>query len=415
MELHYESFFQKRPKETTDEDDKNNNNQLEDNVDDEEEEDAIDFLTNSIPTLSSNLWGSLTSIVGNVKQKSEGLLNIYKEDLQEFGASTLHALSSSRTESNNTNSPESSTTTITATTNTNNHNNNNSLTTPFLNTTKDLKNKISSSISSFISEYPNPHNSISSKNDDLPDASNNNNPLQPNQSNSAEKEIPKHLLTDIETYSIDPPDTEYQSFKTTFRLSTHQNEIINLLSGNSKVRIHYNYLVPSKVGEFDFWSRYYYRDLLKKEYKRKLELLTSGIGENEDDIQWDQNENKNDDTQIKETQTSNDNNVEAITKDLNEKVEIKEDPIIQQQQQQQPPQQQTQLLQQLQQQQTPINNEYIPVHNNNKNNNIPVNNNNNNVINNNNSFRTTPSRGELNDWEIIDKKSSDEEDWGAWE
>ncbi|KYR00692.1 hypothetical protein DLAC_02730 [Tieghemostelium lacteum] len=358
--------------------------------------------TNEQDSISNNVWGFWSAI----KEKSTGLINIYKDDIQEFrsnlqvdtdsdksidGTSTntiplstdplIDVMTSSSTSNNNEDTEidrEQIVSSINNLTNSIIHNN---LTSPIFN-------KISHGITNLLSEYPPPPSSTPLTAGTTSTNKNNNIEMEESLSDE-EKESFKLFLND-------PIGQTYISYKNNFKIADNQKEIIDILTRQNQqhsIKESYNLLVPSKVNEFDFWCRYFFKELQIKENKLKLQGL---ISKDEEEVLWDNND-KEEEKDVEEEQNSNnntiqDNNNNAIEEKLNVIESYEKVPTP-----------------------TSITNTTKPI----------VNNNNNSHVNSN--IRTTPKLinskvpsvgGELNEWEVIDKRSTtstEEEDWSSWE
>ncbi|KAJ8747561.1 hypothetical protein K2173_013057 [Erythroxylum novogranatense] len=83
-----------------------------------------------------------------------------------------------------------------------------------------------------------------------------------------------------DTYGVEPEDkVEYEKWRAAFwGLEQRREEISNLMNGNGVIREIFDGLVPDKVDEDGFWSRYFYR---RKLVKRAI------AGEEEEELSWD--------------------------------------------------------------------------------------------------------------------------------
>ncbi|EGG22487.1 hypothetical protein DFA_04615 [Cavenderia fasciculata] len=228
---------------------------------------------------------SFSSIVETVKQKSDEIINIYKEDLQEFGQSihqdsvnTLHVGGAGNENTVMASSP------------------------PRSQTNPSLTEMLSSKITSFIAEYPSPYDNGSSSN-----SNNNNNshtPLSSSPQITTSFDEVNRSLTNIDDtlYLADKNHKEYQTFKENFQLANYRELVISALTGSDNnlivVQRNYNRLVPSKVTEFDFWCRYFYQEhVVKNQQQRRAQLITEAIknlDEDDENINWDDDEDEDD-------------------------------------------------------------------------------------------------------------------------
>jgi len=68
------------------------------------------------------------------------------------------------------------------------------------------------------------------------------------------------LQSELSTYCTDPIDVDkFQAFKTEFQIASRTEEISLLLSTNDKVREIHTKLVPATVSYKEFWERYFFK------------------------------------------------------------------------------------------------------------------------------------------------------------
>ena len=79
---------------------------------------------------------------------------------------------------------------------------------------------------------------------------------------------------DLNTYCTEPEDkVEYDEWRLgLFDLEEKKLEIDSLISENGVVKEIYNEVVPSKVDNHSFWSRYFYRVHMKMKMKMKMKI-----------------------------------------------------------------------------------------------------------------------------------------------
>ncbi|KAF2073787.1 hypothetical protein CYY_004921 [Polysphondylium violaceum] len=458
MEFHYESIYQKQGEEK----EQQSNSSVDSTTSSSPAAtDTFDLLSKSIPTISSWGWGSFSSIVDTVKQKSEDIINTYKEEIQN---QQVQAQQESLNNVN-VNLNQEDGIIIEEDVSDDDGGDDSLLTSPIIQNLSvlDIKNKISFGFSKFLSEFPsainndNGNNSLEKNRDNFT--------LNNSSSNSKLTTTTTSLTTDIDEkdiyfYSNDPENSLYKQFRESFKLLDYQSKITQLLMNNSRVSKSYLYLVPSKVLEFDFWSRHFFKEHLITLTEKALQSKDT-LGD-EDEITWD-NDDDDDENQNKDEEIIQQEKVEAEIEntgnDIKEEeeeikeanqvkaeeeiTEVKEDivePVIKEeekeekvvlenendtslidiidqpndhliqydpltsfsnvnnnnvniQQQQQQQQQEETLLQPITRPTPPVTPSTIP----------------------NNTIPKKLSMVELNDWEVLSDKKSDEEDWGAWE
>jgi len=97
------------------------------------------------------------------------------------------------------------------------------------------------------------------------------------------------LQKDEHTYKNNPSDPTFNDWTSTFDIAAHTEAISHLLTTNESVREFHTLLVPSAVSYRDFWNRYYFRlQKLEQEEQRRLALLKSTIESVDDEeFNWD--------------------------------------------------------------------------------------------------------------------------------
>jgi len=200
---------------------------------------------------TSSSWWSFGGLIEKVKQQSESIVKIYKEDLKEFTSTisedTKEAIKKTADE-------------------------------------KEME-KLTSQITSGIS-------GLFAFNGGKEGGK------QPTQQNKRVI-VDRHqarviaLQTELSTYCTEPSDQDdFLNWKKEFKVSSHTDDISQLLAVNDKIREIHTKLVPVAVSYTDFWERYYYKlHKLNQEEERRAALVkratTSGHNDDED-LSWDE-------------------------------------------------------------------------------------------------------------------------------
>jgi len=193
-------------------------------------------------SLSSSFWGFVTSTVETVKQKSEEIVNIYKEDLSEFSKTIV----------------------------------------------QDTQTVLQEKLADL----------------QIGDAQKVRSRRSKNSLNSHEARIAL-LQKDLHTYTDAPEHPSFEEWASAFNIGAHTETITHLLTSNESVREFHTRLVPAQVSYRDFWCRYYYRvHKLEEEEQRRAALLKSATESNEDeDFNWDdEDDNKKNDREERESE-----------------------------------------------------------------------------------------------------------------
>lgn len=107
------------------------------------------------------------------------------------------------------------------------------------------------------------------------------------------------LQCDMDTYCSEPGDKEdYEKWESEgFVFEEKNEEIKRLISENEVVNQIYYKVVPSKVDDQSFWSRYFYRlfKLKQAEEARALLVKRAISGDEEEDLSWDFDDDDDDD------------------------------------------------------------------------------------------------------------------------
>ncbi|CAI8590770.1 unnamed protein product [Vicia faba] len=97
------------------------------------------------------------------------------------------------------------------------------------------------------------------------------------------------LQSDVNTYLEEPEDLEnFNEWKLAFELDNKEEEIENLIKENSVVDEIYEMVVPSKIDDERFWSRYFYKlHKLNQAEEARTKLVKRAISGEEEDLSWD--------------------------------------------------------------------------------------------------------------------------------
>ncbi|MCE5166739.1 hypothetical protein HAX54_025489 [Datura stramonium] len=105
---------------------------------------------------------------------------------------------------------------------------------------------------------------------------------------------------DAKTYCEEPEDMiDYNEWKLGFVLEEMNGEIEDLISGNGVIDEIYSEVVPSRVDQETFWSRYFYKVYrIRKVEEARARLVKRAIsGEKEEELSWDVDDEDNEDTE----------------------------------------------------------------------------------------------------------------------
>jgi len=132
------------------------------------------------------------------------------------------------------------------------------------------------------------------------------------------------LQSELTTYCTDPADLEaYQAFTKDFQIGARTEEISTLLNSNEKVREIHTKLVPATVSYKDFWERYFFKfNQLQQLEARRAALVkkASTSAPDEEEVGWDV-EDETDVTQSGTPPESNKKEVEQYLEKLEDKTE----------------------------------------------------------------------------------------------
>jgi len=193
---------------------------------------GFNYLFMSDQPNKSTGWGLWGSLIETVKQKSETIVNIYKEDLNEFSKTLVN------------------------------------------DTTSVLQDRLAA-LRVFGSNREEKGRNARS-------------PIQ--QQNRIAR-LQSHELT----FTEDPADADaFAAWSNQFDIGAHTESVTHLLTSNETVREFHTRLVPAQVSYRDFWCRYYYKlHCLLEEDKRRAALLKSATEANDDEeLSWDVEEDK---------------------------------------------------------------------------------------------------------------------------
>lgn len=118
------------------------------------------------------------------------------------------------------------------------------------------------------------------------------------------------IQCDMNTYSEEPEDLEgYNEWKLGFVMEEKREEIGNLIGENGAVGEIYGKVVPNRVDEESFWSRYFYRvHKLRQAEDARAKLVKRAISGEEEDLSWDfdDEDGENDGSESKVESSSSD-------------------------------------------------------------------------------------------------------------
>lgn len=98
------------------------------------------------------------------------------------------------------------------------------------------------------------------------------------------------IQCDLNTYCTEPEDeVEFDKWRSeSFVLEENKEEIEKIYSENGFVKEIYNQVVPNRVDDAGFWSRYFYRvHKLKQAEEARALLVQKAISGEEEDLTWD--------------------------------------------------------------------------------------------------------------------------------
>jgi hypothetical protein len=118
------------------------------------------------------------------------------------------------------------------------------------------------------------------------------------------------IQCDMNTYSEEPEDLEgFNKWKLGFVMEEKREEIGNLIGENGAVGEIYEKVVPNRVDEESFWSRYFYRvHKLRQAEDARAKLVKRAISGEEEDLSWDfdDEDGENDGSESKVESSSSD-------------------------------------------------------------------------------------------------------------
>ncbi|KAL2534551.1 BSD domain-containing protein [Abeliophyllum distichum] len=104
------------------------------------------------------------------------------------------------------------------------------------------------------------------------------------------------IQCDIKTYCEEMEDSDYNEWKVGFKIEEKEEEIEELFEENGVIKEIHDELVPLKIDEETFWSRYFYRvyKVMKVEEMRAMIVKRAIAGEEEEELSWDVDSNFDD-------------------------------------------------------------------------------------------------------------------------
>ncbi|XP_023768658.1 uncharacterized protein LOC111917222 [Lactuca sativa] len=138
------------------------------------------------------------------------------------------------------------------------------------------------------------------------------------------------IQSDMNTYLNDPEDLmEYNEWKLGFKFDEKAEEINDIMNAyNGVVGEIYKEIVPARVDEDSFWSRYFYRVYkIKKTEEARVKLVNRAIsGEEDEDLSWDVDEDDYEENAESGLKVEEKESVEnsQIEDDDNEKIGVSE-------------------------------------------------------------------------------------------
>lgn len=108
------------------------------------------------------------------------------------------------------------------------------------------------------------------------------------------------IQCDAKTYCDEPEDMiDYNEWKLGFVLEEMNGEIEDLIKENGVINEIYSEVVPSRVDQEIFWSRYFYKVYrIRKADEARARLVKRAIsGEEEEELSWDVDDEDNEDTE----------------------------------------------------------------------------------------------------------------------
>jgi len=104
------------------------------------------------------------------------------------------------------------------------------------------------------------------------------------------------LQNELSTYCTEPTDAEeFLAWKKDFRIQSMTDEISRLWTTNEKIREIHTKLVPLAVSYADFWERYYFKLLkLNQEEERRAALVkrATNTQQDEEEVGWDMDDDE---------------------------------------------------------------------------------------------------------------------------
>ncbi|GAM22691.1 hypothetical protein SAMD00019534_058660 [Acytostelium subglobosum LB1] len=218
-----------------------------------------------ITTLGNQLVESVQqmNIVETIKKTSDQMVNIYKEDLQEFSKSLYQDTTVVLQEQIETVKTNLATTGLLPTAGQQSSSGGNS------------GNSGPSSSSSMFTTTSSSSGSTSNT----------------GTSNSIKASTNK-LLKSLSFFSSDPSNIEdYEQWCQTFGpLEAHNVQINTILSGDDTIKSLYTKYVPNEIPHQQFWLKYFYKQYKSQKEEERRQLLLQKVATNEEDVGWDDEE-----------------------------------------------------------------------------------------------------------------------------
>ncbi|KAJ2829761.1 hypothetical protein GGI24_002066 [Coemansia furcata] len=136
-----------------------------------------------------------------------------------------------------------------------------------------------------------------------------------------------------DTYLVDPRgqvNTGFMDFVGEFSLDDKQDEIAALQKENPVVAQMHKDLVPEKVAESEFWTRYFYQAwMVDQEESRRKKLVEAAVASAvEDEFSWDMDEDEESRTEAKPAEEAAEvKPAEEVAEKASEKAVVKEKPV----------------------------------------------------------------------------------------
>jgi len=190
-------------------------------------------------TNSTSWWNWGTGVISSVKQASEQIYNVYKDDLSQFQTTVVEDTKKLIAENKELLDRNGAAV---------------------------ITNKLAEGVTTGISKITSGIANI--------DISNLTSYLSSTQTQESDLAIRiKKLQQDPQTYDQVPDDPTFVAWKTKFDWSTKKEETQQILASNKEIMELYTQLVPSIISPQEFWERYYYRLKVAQDEFQKREAL----------------------------------------------------------------------------------------------------------------------------------------------